>query len=55
MIYCQAGFARRYKMLAPQQCSRVDAAVARFEEKIGKSDAYPTSPKAPPSASPTSR
>ena len=36
MIYYQAGFERRYKKLAPPQRSRVDAAVARFAEKIGR-------------------
>ena len=36
MIYYQPGFERRYKKRTPQQRSRVDAAVARFEEKIGR-------------------
>ena len=36
MLYYQAGFERRYRKLAPQQRSRVDAAVERFEAKIGR-------------------
>ena len=36
MNYSQAGFERRYKKPAPQRRSRVDAAVARFEAKIGR-------------------
>ena len=36
MIYVRAGFERRYKKLSPQQRARVDAAVARFEQSVGK-------------------
>lgn len=36
MIYCQPGFERRYKKLSPQQRSRIDGAVARFERTVGR-------------------
>jgi len=36
MIYHRPGFERRYKKLTPMQRSRVDAAVTRFAEKIGR-------------------
>lgn len=36
MIFYQPGFGRRYKKLTPLQQSRVDAAVARFEERVGR-------------------
>ena len=36
MIYYRAGFERRYKKLSPLQQSRIDAAVFRFGEKVGR-------------------
>ena len=36
MIHFRSGFERRYKKLTPQQKARVDAAVARFQQAIGK-------------------
>jgi hypothetical protein len=36
MIYYRAGFERRYKKLTPVQRSRVDAAVSRFAERVGR-------------------
>lgn len=36
MIYYRPGFERRYKKLTPQHRARVDAAIARFEEAVGK-------------------
>jgi hypothetical protein len=36
MIYYQPGFERRYKKLTPLQRSRVDTAVGRFAEKVGR-------------------
>jgi len=36
MIYYQPGFARRYKKLSGFQQSRVDSAIARFEQKVGR-------------------
>ena len=36
MIYHQSGFERRYKKLTPMQQSRVDSAVARFAERVGR-------------------
>jgi len=36
MIFQQAGFERRYKKLTRQQQDRVDAAVLRFEQTVGK-------------------
>ena len=40
MIYYRPGFERRYRKLSPQQRSRVDAAVARFEDAVGKPHAH---------------
>jgi hypothetical protein len=40
MIYVRAGFERRYKRLSPQQQSRVDSAVLRFQEAVGKPHAH---------------
>jgi hypothetical protein len=40
MIFVRAGFARRYKKLSPQQRSRVDSAVLRFQDSVGKPHAY---------------
>ncbi len=40
MIYYEPGFERRYKKLSPQQCSRVDLAVQRFEKAVGKPHAH---------------
>ncbi len=36
MIYFRPGFERRYKKLSPQQQARVDAAVGRFEQSVGR-------------------
>ena len=36
MIYLRPGFERRYKKLARQQQARVDAAVRRFDQAVGK-------------------
>jgi hypothetical protein len=36
MIYYQPGFERRYKKLLPRQRSRVDDAVALFEQAVGR-------------------
>ena len=36
MIYSRPGFERRYKKLTPLQQSRVDSAVAKFAEKVGR-------------------
>jgi hypothetical protein len=35
MIYSQASFERRYRKLSPQEQSRVDGAVTRFEQTVG--------------------
>lgn len=36
MIYSQPSFERRYKKLSPEDQSRVDGAVARFEQSVGR-------------------
>ena len=36
MIYYRPGFARRYKKLTEFQQSRVDSAIARFEQQVGR-------------------
>jgi len=36
MIYQRAGFERRFKKLTRQQQKRVDGAIARFEQAVGK-------------------
>jgi len=36
MIYQRPGFERRYKKFTRQQQNRVDAAVLRFEQAVGK-------------------
>jgi hypothetical protein len=36
MIYAQPSFERRYKKLPPQKRSRVDSAVSRFEQSVGR-------------------
>jgi hypothetical protein len=36
VIYYRPGFERRYRKLRPSQQSRVDSAVARFAEKLGR-------------------
>lgn len=36
MIYYRPGFERRYKRLSPHHRSRVDKAVIRFQEAVGK-------------------
>ena len=36
MIYYRPGFARRYRKLGPLQRSRVDIAVGRFAEQVGR-------------------
>jgi hypothetical protein len=36
MIYLGAGFERRHRKLSPQQKARVDAAVLRFQQSVGK-------------------
>jgi len=36
MIYIRASFERRYKNLSPQRRQRVDAAVLRFTDSVGK-------------------
>ena len=40
MIYVRAGFVRRYKRLSPLQQSRVDSAVLRFHDAVGKPHAH---------------
>ena len=40
MIFVRAGFERRYKKLSPQQQSRVDSAVLRFQDAVGKPHAH---------------
>ena len=40
MIYTRPGFDRRYKKLSPQQRSRVDLAVRRFEQAVGRPHAH---------------
>ncbi len=36
MIYYRPGFARRYRKLTRLQQSRVDSAIARFEQQVGR-------------------
>jgi hypothetical protein len=36
MIFHCPGFERRYKKLTPQQKTRIDAAIGRFEEALGR-------------------
>jgi len=36
MIFHRSGFERRYKKLTPQQKARIDTAVVRFQEALGR-------------------
>ena len=40
MIYQRAGFERRYKRLPAQDRARVDQAIQRFEESVGRPHAH---------------
>jgi len=40
VIYYRSGFARRYKKPPPDQQSRVDAAILRFQDAVGKPHAH---------------
>jgi hypothetical protein len=40
MIYAQQGFERRYKNLSPEKQQRIDAAIGRFEDSVGKPHAH---------------
>jgi hypothetical protein len=36
VIYLRAGFERRYRKLSPHQRAKVDAAIGRFQQSVGK-------------------
>jgi len=40
MIFVRSGFERRYRKLSPQQQSKVDSAVLRFRDAVGKPQAH---------------
>lgn len=40
MIYQRPGFERRYRRLTPEQRDRVDVAIQRFQESVGRPHAH---------------